>query len=510
MIPRYLQTLKQTYILKLFLLLLLSGCAGIPYDYPRQESVAIPPQPEVEAVAAISRWSHQQGNQSGVLPLLEGIDALGARLRAIESAEVSIDAQYFLMKRDIAGGLFLAALLQAADRGVRVRLLLDDIFTPGLDQELALMNAHPNVEVRLFNPISRSGPKYWNLMWNFSAYNRRMHNKALIVDHIMVITGGRNIAEEYFQVQEQVEFLDFDLFGVGPVATALSRVFDEYWNSELAIPVQAFLSSFTAQDARQWRANVDERYVEALTTVYARAVTTPYLERVRNDLTALTPTTIEVVSDSPEKLTSEIGDRDQQQLVSKLMDVMDKASREILIVTPYFIPREQGTEFLLSLRRKGVRIRVVTNSLASTNHVAVHSGYARYRKRLLKAGVELYELQAYRSSNGEADSRSATLHTKLMVFDQETVFVGSINLDPRSIDINSEMGLFMFMPQQAAKTANNIVEALDSAAYQLFLDDDGDLIWKQGEATFTSEPQASWWRRFSAGFYGILPIEDQL
>jgi putative cardiolipin synthase len=189
---------------------------------------------------------------------------------------------------------------------------------------------------------------------------------------------------------------------------------------------------------------------------------------------------------------------------------MASATSEILIITPYFIPREAGTEFILSLREKGIRIIVVTNSLASTNHVPVHSGYARYRKQLLQAGVELYELQAYGSNDDEEESKAATLHTKLMVFDRETIFVGSINLDPRSIDINSEMGLFMDMPEWAAQTVKKVFEGLDSAAYRPLLDDDGNLYWQKGDDRMTREPQASFWRRLSSGFYGLLPIEDQL
>ena len=497
-----------------FLALLLAGCAGVPFDYPKDPSEAIAPSQTTRLGQGAAEWSAEHGGKSGFLPLTYGMDALGARLKLIEAAEVSIDAQYFLIKPDIAGGLFANGLVRAADRGVKVRFLLDDIFTPDVDSELALLDAHPNIEVRMFNPLTRNSFRYWSVFVDFKRANRRMHNKSFTVDNSFTVVGGRNIAAEYFQINEDVEFIDFELIGLGPIAQDVSETFDAFWNSDLSVPMEAYGYEASPDALAEWN-----RKLEAIDTgrsIYDQAVTSPYLMDVLNEVVIPLPADASVVTDRPIKLETPRGSEEYQELARILGDYGRGATSEIIIITPYFVPQKSGTELLKSIAEKGVRVRVLTNSLASTNHVPVHSGYARYRKRLLEAGVELYELKRDTIvvlDDGTAEELQATLHTKAMIFDRETLFVGSLNLDPRSIDINTEMGLFLHSPTIAGKFAELVDEDLPSTMYSVILED-GKLRWHFDNGVVTEthgkEPQTGWWRRFSSGFYGILPIEGQL
>ena len=373
------------------------------------------------------------------------MDALGVRLALAERAERTIDAQYFLIKGDRAGALFAGKLLRAADRGVRVRLLLDDVFTTGLDAELSLLDLHPNVEVRLFNPVSRQGLKSLGFLFDFERANRRMHNKSFTVDGAATVVGGRNIAEEYFEIADKVEFADYEVIGFGQVATDVSRTFDLFWNSPQAVPIEAFGYDVSFGDLDDLRATIAEQVEGASSGIYTRAVNSKLLEDIRERRIAPIPAAARVVTDEPEKLEAPVDDYARQVLVDALADRVDAAQREAFFVTPYFVPGDVGVAYFSELAARGVRVAIVTNSLASTNHVAVHSGYFYRRQALLEAGVELYEMRAYVGGDrGEVERR--TLHGKFVIVDRQTLFVGSLNLDPRSIDLNTEMGMFIESP----------------------------------------------------------------
>ena len=494
----------------------LAGCVSVPFDYPKEASTAISPSPETTLGREAAMWSDSNVGLSGFIPLTDGMEALGARLRLMEEAQVSIDAQYFLIKPDTAGVLFASGLLEAADRGVKVRFLIDDIFTPKLDSPLTTLDSHPNLEVRIFNPLSRQSARYWSLLVDFKRANRRMHNKSFTVDNSITIVGGRNIAAEYFQIDDSVEFMDFEMAGIGPVAEEVSATFDLFWNSELAVPVAAFADNVSAEELEKLRSTATAEELEAELSVYNEAIASEFLENIQNRLLIPTPARTTVVSDNPTKLTTTTKDQDSKKLVRVLAEFGDAAQDEIFIITPYFVPEKSGVEMLAAHVARGVRVKVLTNSLASTNHVPVHSGYARYRKRLLEAGIELYELKhdsILVLDNGEEEDIRATLHTKAMIFDRETLFVGSLNFDPRSIDINTEMGIFVHSPEIANGFARHINEDLSLHTYRVVLDD-SKLRWRHeyGDQleVATKEPQSGFWRRFSAGFYRILPIEGQL
>ena len=499
------------------LVLLAAGCASVPFDHPKFESHAVAPSDSTRLGRSVAEWSESHPGESGFYPLEAGLDALGARLRLIEQADHGIDAQYFLIKGDLAGSLFTGKLLRAADRGVRVRFLLDDVFTTGLDPELSLLNSHPNIEVRLFNPLSRQGLRYVNFLLDFERANRRMHNKSFTVDNVVTIVGGRNIADEYFQIATDVEFADFELLGFGPVAPKVSETFDLFWNSERAVSMEAFGRKVNEADLEALRREMVREIELAEDGVYAKAVNSRFLDDVVHERIQPFAASVSVVTDRPEKLKNPVGD-DYKALASELRRVVEEAETEVVILTPYFVPGKEGVDIFREIRSKGVRVIVVTNSLASTNHVAVHSGYAPYRKALLEAGVELYEVKvdslAAEGHTVPGSPERLTLHTKAIIVDRKVLFVGSLNLDPRSIDINTEMGLFVDSAEIASQFAEQVNSDLSPFTYRVVLDDNGRIEWRyEGDSEVSTEnlePQAGFWRRFAAGFYRLLPIEDQL
>jgi putative cardiolipin synthase len=496
--------------------LLLAGCATAPLDFPKDHSEAITDTADTRLGKDVVKWSAAHSGQSGFYPLVAGIDALGARLALIDRAERTIDAQYFLMKPDSAGRLFAGKLLEAADRGVRVRLLLDDIFTTVNDDAFVVMNQHPNIELRLFNPVGRGGIYYANYIGDFKLANRRMHNKSFTVDNQISIVGGRNIADEYFELLTDAEFRDFDMLAIGPIAAQISDMFDLYWNHKLAVPMQAYEGRKDLPDLATARAELDRQATEAGQKIYQRALTSPLVENLIADRVEPYPAQGRVVTDDPEKLLNRVS-AEHQILVTALATVVDEAVSEVLVITPYFIPGKSGVEFWRSITNKGVRVVVLTNSLASNNHTPVHSGYSRYRRAIIEAGVELYELRVDSSKTLQSDDQQAydkvTLHTKALVIDREITFVGSLNLDPRSIDINTEMGVLIDNSDMAGELTKKFFANLPSLAYRVTENEKGSLRWTtiiDGQSiTETKEPNTSAWLRFKAWFLKILP-ESQL
>jgi len=485
--------------------LLLSACSTVNFDYPKQASFASEEVADTDLGEAYDDWTELHGENSGFYPLIDGIDALGARLRLIEAAEKTIDAQYFLMKGDTAGELFAGSLLRAADRGVRVRILLDDVFTTVKDDELALLNQHPNIEVRLFNPISRRGIYYLNYAGDFKRANRRMHSKSFIVDNSLSVIGGRNIADEYFQLKEQGEFLDFDVLTIGPVTRGVSAQFDDFWNATKSLPMEALSQKFSDEDLERVRREIDEEMAAGQLSVYAKAVNSKHMLELVNGSAKLYTGAATVVNDTSEKLSNPVGEQ-YMTLVNQLEELTFGAEKDIVIINPYFIPTEAGLEYWRKIIDRGIDVTIITNSLSSTNHVTVHSAYTRYRKPMVESGATIYEARSSKDN-------PRTLHTKLVINDRRYVFVGSLNLDPRSIDINAEMGVVIDSPELAADILDGLEEALESEAWQLKINDKGGLDWhlvSDGQSTLASrEPDSSAWERFLSVFYRILP-EGQL
>jgi putative cardiolipin synthase len=407
------------------------------------------------------------------------MDALGARLRLAKRAEKSIDLQYFLIKNDTAGVVLINALLKSADRGVRVRFLLDDIFTKTPDRTLLLLNQHANIEVRVFNPVSRIGSRGLNFLTSFKQANRRMHNKSFTVDNRASVVGGRNIADEYFQLKEDNVFADFDVLAIGPIADEISKSFDRYWNHSLAVPIDYFASNKGVEDLEGVRAGIAEEMDRIYDTVYKQALESHLLQDLFADRQPFIPADARLLSDNPDKLINEISE-EQMQLANDLREVLFSAEEEVVMITPYYVPLDRGIQLLRILTDRGLRVVIITNSLASNNHVPVHSGYARYRKDVIRAGAELYEVRAHAGrelGNREDDPDSLTLHTKVLLFDRRYLFVGSLNLDPRSVEINAEMGLLIDSPEFADGMAVAVEERLAVAAYKVVENEHGKLEW---------------------------------
>ncbi len=493
------------------LMLAIGGCTYVPFDTPKENSFAIPATgTNAERVAA--KLTGLDKDVVAMAPLYDGNDALGARLRMIERAESSIDLQTFLIKPDLAGSLIWLALYSAAERGVKIRLLLDDVFTTAQDDQIASLNAHPNVEIRVFNPLSRNSTVAVNFLLDFSRVNRRMHNKVTITDGSFAIVGGRNIADEYFSVGTQYDFADFDLFVAGKPVLKLSKAFDLYWNDAWSLPFSAIhegdLTPLTeAYEQFQKRALGEE------VATYERALGSEYLRQLVNGRETVYFGRAKVVVDDPTKLRSRSG-TGPYVVGDAFFNSLRRAKSNFRLVTPYFIPEEYGAEFLEKLVENGIDVSVVTNSLASTNHPYTHGHYARYRKRLINAGIDFFEVRSDAATSDLNGGIPLTLHTKIATIDETYVFVGSANIDPRSIRQNSEIGMLIRSPGLAKDINAQLDAALPNNTYRVSVGDTGKLQWEDTASTKSEllprEPKAGFWRKFVATVSGWLPIESQL
>ena len=375
----------------------LVGCATIDFEHPKETSVA--PQPAATADTYLGSQlsnladAHPVG-ESGFLPIRDGIEALSVRLLMAERAARSIDAQYYLLKKGITGEAFVYALLQAADRGVRVRLLLDDMFTSGYDAGMAGLDSHPNIEIRIFNPFANRSARAWNGLTNFSRINRRMHNKSFTADNQITLIGGRNIADEYFGAREDANFGDLDVLGIGPIVQDVSNMFDTYWNHERAAPIESFadMPEDPAAELERVRTELEQSNKDILNTKYAAAVKDKILEYVDTDSSVFTWAPYSMVVDSPDKnIKSKAATADS--IVTPLLESIQAAEKELIIVSPYFVPRKTGIQELSDLKKRVVNVTIITNSLAANNQASVHGGYAPSRKPLLEAGVTILEVR---------------------------------------------------------------------------------------------------------------------
>jgi putative cardiolipin synthase len=502
-------------------LLGLGGCASIDFDYPRSESYALTDTDDTRLGREISDVGlYYPPDQSGFHPLRDGIDALAARSLLAQRAERSIDVQYYLIKNDIVGRAFILALLKAADRGVRVRLLLDDMFTSGYDVGMAALHSHPNFEIRIYNPFKRATTgKAASALTDFRRINRRMHNKTFTVDNKITLIGGRNIADEYFGAREDSAFGDLDVLAIGPVVQDVSAMFDLYWNHETALPAPAFAKELDDPEAEldALRQRLRDARDDILQSRYANAVKDRVYDYVAEDQSIFRWAPYQLVYDSPDKGIKGKAS-DDSLIMTPLAEALGAAQKEAIIISPYFVPLKSGVEGLTELQAKGVDITVITNSLAANNQFTVHSGYKPARKPLLRNGIALYEVRPDAGVPGtefiDASGATATLHTKAFIVDRNAVFIGSFNFDPRSANLNTEMGVIIYDPELGQAFAREIETSIKDAAYEVFLDPNGRVRWrgwKAGqEVVYKKEPATSWWDRFKVRFVGLFPIKSQL
>lgn len=498
------------------------GCASIDFDYPRSESRAFTPSETADTdIGRTIRRFHGASapDQSGFYVVNDGIEALALRLLMAERAERSIDAQYYLIEDDTVGNLFIEALLAAADRGVRVRLLVDDMFTKGLDKEMAALDSRPNFEIRVFNPFARRSARHLDAVTGFTRINRRMHNKSFTVDNQITIVGGRNIANEYFGARKDVNFSDLDVLAIGPVVADISDAFDAYWRHPAAIPVPGFarMPNDPASRLPALRAKLQASRDRVAATPYANAVRSQLLATLEKDADAFTWAPYTVAVDSPDKSINAKA-RDNESIRTPLIDSLQSAESELLLISPYFVPQKTGIEHIRALRERGIMVSIVTNSLAANNQKLVHGGYAPARKPLLRAGVRLFEVRADAGVAGAEfvadESTRSTLHTKAFIVDRRQLFIGSFNFDPRSAFINTELGIIIDSPQLAESFASIVDDILPTKTWEVFLNDEQQLRWRGvddgGPIVLRKEPQTRAWDRFLARIYRLLPIRSQL
>ena len=497
-------------------LALSAGCATIDYDYPREASYFLPDTSDTQLGRVIEPIvARHPPDQSGFYPMNDGIDALASRLLLAEKAEVSIDVQYYLIKNDIVGRVFINSLLQAADRGVRVRLLLDDMFTTGYDIGMAALDSHPNFDIRIFNPFHRGAAgRAQSAVTGFGRINRRMHNKSFTVDNQITLIGGRNIADEYFGAREDAKFGDLDVIGIGPVVQDVSNMFDTYWNHETALPVPAFTRELDDPEAvlGELRTRLAASTEEARNSRYGEGVEKRYLEYLQPGQRLFEWAPYELVVDSPDKGVKARA-KEAASITTPLIESIRSAERELIIVSPYFVPLKSGVEALARMEERGVEVIVITNSLAANNQFTVHGGYAPSRKPLLEAGVEIYEARPDADVAGtefiDASGAKATLHTKAFLVDERELFIGSFNFDPRSADINTELGVIIRDPELALIYTVLLEDALRDKTFEVFLSEDGKVRWRGyedgTEIIYEKEPETTWGQRFAAWFARIIP-----
>ena len=516
---------NNVYCLLILFAMLVSGCASLPENTGRTESQAYTDVSGTELGKGLAVQPEYQNGQDGFILLGSGLDAFVARAALADVAEKSIDVQYYLYHKDEIGALFSGILWKAADRGVRVRLLVDDMDMDGRDAGLVAFDDHPNIEIRIFNPFDRSFSRLPQFVTGLGSVTRRMHNKSFTVDNTATIIGGRNIGNEYFDANPTLEFADLDVLAVGDIAREVSSSFDLYWNSELAYPVTTLIQDRPGRDEIEEKmAKLDRFMTEYKNSDYIAALKNSNLSKlIHEDNLTSRWGEVEIVVDHPDKITSS-RDANELHLMSQLAPHFEGIKNELFIVSPYFVPGKEGVEFFKSLVDDGVKVRILTNSLSSNDVGIVHAGYSKYRTALLRNGVELYEMNKKltraqrKEKKGMGGSSKASLHAKTFVIDREKVFIGSLNLDPRSFYENTEIGLVIHSAEVAEAMFDEMKNDIDRYTFRLELvvDDEGDetLLWHGYEdgkpVTFDVDPYTSFWRRFGVGFMGLFPIESQL
>jgi putative cardiolipin synthase len=509
------------------LLPLLTHCASAPRLGGVVPSHALPAAESSRIDQAVIAELGPDPQVSGVRLVEDNALAFAYRAATAEAAGRSLDVQYYIWQDDLTGRLLAAELMRAAERGVRVRLLIDDANGRANHDIFSVADQHPLVEVRIFNPFyNRYGSiaKIGEFLLRGSRLNRRMHNKAWIVDNRMAILGGRNIGDEYFGASPHSNFADLDVLLTGPIVADVSREFDEYWNSPDAVPVSRF-------DSHKPKPGELENLIELANSYRETAGETPYVAALRDvrkraDLIRDAPPPLKVrdirlLVDEPTKIGSDKTGPKASVVLSGLESAIGQASAETLIISPYFVPGEGGAQGLIADVKRGMRVAVLTNSLAATDVAAVHTGYARYRRELLRGGVELYEMKpkvvegAARRELSVLGSSGATLHTKAMVIDERWAFIGSMNIDPRSANLNTEMGVLVDSTELAGQLRRQFDLAISpDLSYRPALEPGNELVWydrvKGAERRSEHEPDTSAPERLGVTLLRLLPIESQL
>lgn len=502
-------------------LLLLGACASLPDDLQQEYSEGYPNPEKTFLGSIIDETAPADKTLSGVELLSEPAEAFTTRFAIANLAEETLDLQYYLWKGDLAGGLLMWAALDAADRGVRVRFLIDDIYHSGRDNVYALLDSHANFEVRIFNPMANRGAgRYFDYLANRKHLNHRMHNKIFLADNAVAVLGGRNIGNDYFGVDTKANFFDLDVLTVGQGAREAGEAFDEYWNSKYAVPIKVLhKKDISEKELHAARLELNSFLEDMDTMPYPLSIdsddTIASLLEWRDQLAWVEA---HVVVDPLERFegqgTSAIVDFNREHI--------SEINEQFMAESAYLIPSQEGLAGMKEMADRGVRVRLLTNSLQSNNHISAHSGYLKYRKDILRTGAELYELRAdaalreHFKANDKDHEVPAGIHTKSFVLDENQALIGSFNFDPRSRDLNSEIGLVI----NDAEFAQEVIAVMEEEfhpqnSYQLFLDENDKLRWEGQDENgntivYKRDPGAPWWRRALARFLSWMPIEKDL
>lgn len=496
-------------------------------SFARVESHAAVPAGDTALEKLLADEIAAHPGESGFRLLAIGMEAFLMRTALADAAQRTLDLQYYIYRDDDTGALLTQALLKAADRGVRVRLLVDDLNILRKDDDVTALDAHPRIEMRIFNPFATRGDSAWARFASFISdpvrLNRRMHNKCFVTDNLCAIVGGRNIGDEYFDAGRDFGFGDLDVLSVGPVVRKISQSFDQYWNSAYAYPLSVMgVRALASVWMERVRMRLGRHFIRMRKSDYAsRLMKTDLAAQLTERHLVLDWARAQLLADLPGKIT-QAPESAPTLPYDRLRQLAGEAVEEIILVSPYFVPGEEGVAALKEIRNRNVRVRVLTNSLASSDVAAVHAGYARYRVALLSIGVELFELKPIvpagrrRKRRIMFGSARASLHAKTYVFDRRRIVIGSMNLDPRSMYLNTELGLMI----ESEKLAGDVAESFDELAqadysYRVELaGESAGLRWTAEEngamVIYNHDPQASIWRRLAVKILDLFPIERQL
>jgi putative cardiolipin synthase len=503
------------------LLLTLTACASIPAGFEQEPSFACKTPEQTRLGAFFGQYASTDPSLSGVRLLAHPREAFRARFGTAALAEKTLDLQYYLWKGDITGRLLLHRALEAADRGVQVRILIDDIYHSGRDLSYGAIDTHPNMEVRVYNPMgSRGAGKGANMVYHKGALDHRMHNKIFLADSAVAVLGGRNIGDDYFGVDEKLNFRDLDVLAVGQAAKQAGKAFDAYWNSPAAVPITVLLKKPVEDDALE---TLRQEVISFLDEADALPYTVPKSEsEISQNLEKLADELVwaeaEIVIDPLERFQG----GSESVFAELTYELSESAESDFVIETAYLIPADEGLAAAAALTARGVRVRILTNSMSSNNHLTVHAHYKKYRKRMIEAGIELHELRPdpeildhFKKEHDRVARSRAGLHTKAFVVDRRLSMIGSYNMDPRSRIWNSEIGLLIDSEEFAEQVLEIMETDLDPAnSYRVTLDEDGNLLWTaegpDGPITWHKEPETTAWQRFMMRLMRWIPMEREL
>ncbi len=518
---------QPVYICLVLFMLCLQACSTLPkpgLETPRYTTDIDTQQTTLAKI--VTPLVQQNPNLTGYHTLYDPLEALAARLSLINKAEKTLDLQYYIWDNDKIGALALHAIIKAADRGVKVRLLIDDNNSKKMEGIYLALSQHQNIEVKLFNPYRFRQHRAMDLILDLKRMNRRMHNKSFIADNEIALIGGRNMSNQYYNASDNYQFSDLDVMLVGQAVREISESFDDYWNHPYAYSVKYIVHPADHQlRFPSLKQQLENHYEQVNVQNYLDLAnrSNAFNEWLYHGI-AFDWSTAEVVKDSPEKIRAKA--KKQDHVNFQLLQQIQVPQQRLDLVSAYFVPEKNGAKMMTDMANRGVKVRVLTNSYAANDVAVVHAFYSKYRERLLKNGVQLYEFlpaldkNAQNKNNGAIERRAkishnglsrSSLHAKLFALDNAQVFIGSFNFDPRSAYLNTEIGVIIHSPTLAKTIHTTLDNNLDEYAYRVSLNPKGRITWTRktpvGELTTDKEPRMRWWQRYSLKALSWLPLE---